>query len=134
MHCKDDTYNIFHVFTNRLIYFQPCLEDLKMHELIDWPLFNSRTHRGFESHSIRFELTWFLQNLKKIFVGLFCYITLKGHWHEILELQFFPESKEPRPQINIPKKYWKYFRFRGEIHENISVFHVTIPGSRGNCS
>ena len=37
---------------------------------------------------------------------------------------FFYESIVPGPWINM----LKYFRFRGDIHENILDLQVTIPG------
>ena len=42
-------------------------------------------------------------------------IHLKRHKHEIFNIL-------------------KYFRFHGDINENISDFRVTIPGNRENCS
>ena len=53
-------------------------------------------------------------------------IKFKGHWHEILELCFFHKSIVPR----FMSHSLKYFRFRGDIRENISDFWVTIPGSQ----
>ena len=45
---------------------------------------------------------------------------------------FFHESIVPIPLSNILKIFRKYFCFRGDIHENIFDFRVTIPGSKKN--
>ena len=45
---------------------------------------------------------------------------------------FLHESIVPIPLSNILKYFQKYFRFRGDIHENIFDFRVTIPGSQEN--
>ena len=39
---------------------------------------------------------------------------------------FFHEWIVPRPQINIPKYFRKYFHFRGDIYEK--MFFVPISG------
>jgi len=38
----------------------------------------------------------------------------------------------PIPLSNILKYFRKFFRFRGDIHENIFDFWETIPGSQKN--
>ena len=49
-----------------------------------------------------------------------------------LESGFLRESIIPSPLSNILNYFQKYFRFRGDILENIFDIGVTIPGSQEN--